>query len=61
MTEEITEQKNKKYLFIMSPTVWERLSTYREKYNADSQKIGPVSFNNIIETAIKQFLDRVEA
>jgi hypothetical protein len=57
----MNDETKKKYLIVVQPSLWERLKAHREKYNGDSTKVGPVSINNIIETAIKQYLDKVEA
>ena len=60
LTKKAAMNKNKgtkKYLTtIIDNALFERLAAYQKKHNADDTKIGPVSINNLTESAIKQFL-----
>jgi hypothetical protein len=54
---EILHQKAKKrYLTILNQDLWDNLVAYQEKFNADPKNVGPISVNNLIETAIKRLL-----
>lgn len=48
--------KTKKYLFMTTQSLWDELRAFQEKHNADPNNVGHATCNNLIETAIKQFL-----
>jgi hypothetical protein len=58
-TKLLKQKANKRYLTIIHQELWDRLVAYQEKFNADPKNVGPVSVNNLIETAIKRLLIEV--
>lgn len=60
MTDELKTEPRKKYLIYVPVSLWDRLAVQRQKHNTDIDKVGPISVNNLFETALKQYLERVE-
>jgi uncharacterized protein (UPF0218 family) len=55
----LLRKKMKKHLTtIINQDLWDKLVEYQTKYNDDSNTVGKVSVNSLIETSIKQFLAR---
>jgi hypothetical protein len=56
----LSKKAKKKHLTtIISHELWDKLVEYQTKFNEnDNNNVGKVSVNSLIETSVKQFLNR---